>query len=71
MLEKYLQITCDGCGETETTDGIQNTANGFRQKMFKYGWRNYEKLDYCNNCVVTGIAKKRNSVFGDYIEGRM
>jgi hypothetical protein len=50
MIEKWLQITCDGCGETETNSFPNETNKTFREFMAQYGWKSIGKLDYCRKC---------------------
>ena len=65
MIEAYLQITCDGCGNVEP-DGVPNTTyKALRQEMRGYGWCSYGQLDYCSKCVANEKAKRRYSIFED------
>ena len=60
MIERWLQITCDGCGDTEPATVMDITTKEFRSECKKkYGWKNYGKLDYCPKCIENGKAKKR------------
>lgn len=64
MIEKWLQYTCDGCGETEQSGTPNITAKEIRAELYSgYGWRNYGKLDYCPYCVEKGNAKNRVEEF--------
>lgn len=65
MIESFLQIICDGCGETESDDVANSTYKALRKEMEKYGWRNYGKLDYCRICVDIGKAEQQYSMFVD------
>lgn len=64
MIEKWVQITCDGCGETSCGEGSNETANEKRQEMKQYGWVSFGRLDYCRQCVQVGHAKRRATGFG-------
>lgn len=66
MIEQYLQITCDNCGDVNPSDTPNITAAKFRFEMKKYGWRNYGKLDYCRKCVKLVISEKRSLFTQDY-----
>lgn len=63
MIEKWLQYTCDGCGNTEASGDSNATAKEVRQEIRKFGWRNYGRLDYCKDCVESGLAKERAEGF--------
>jgi uncharacterized protein CbrC (UPF0167 family) len=65
MIEKWLQYTCDGCGETETDGDPNVTAREVRERLRGYGWRNGGRLDYCPNCVKDGAAARREQGFGN------
>lgn len=64
MIEKWLQYTCDGCGETET-DGTPNISAADVRKHIRtqYGWKNFGSLDYCRECVADGKAARRDTGF--------
>lgn len=65
MIERWLQITCDGCGETETTDAPDETKAGLRKYMAGYGWRTGRgSRDYCRGCVWLGHHKTGFTIFG-------
>lgn len=53
MVESYLQITCDGCGDTQSSDIPNMTREKFRKELRRFGWRNYGRFDYC------GCAKSK------------
>lgn len=59
MIETWKQYTCDGCGETEFHPSPDVTNKEVREFLKPYGWRHYGLLDYCAECVRTGVAKKR------------
>ncbi len=65
MIEKWLQYTCDGCGETETADAPNETAAECRRRIREYGWANRGRLDYCPECVKDGAAARRDEGFGN------
>lgn len=65
MIETSLQITCDGCGETEMHHEMDVTRQSVRAYLkLHYGWRSYGKLDYCRACVNNGEAKRRETNMG-------
>lgn len=64
MIEKWLQYTCDGCGETEQSADPNATAKAVRQEIRKFGWKNHGRLDYCKSCVELGLAAERVEGFG-------
>lgn len=63
MIEKWLQYTCDACGETEQAAAPNESARECRQRIKGYGWANFGRLDYCPNCVAAGYAKERAEGF--------
>lgn len=63
MIETHIQITCDGCGETEVCDIANTSKTAFRVEMKKYSWRNYGNLDYCGDCVKKGRLERKESMF--------
>jgi len=65
MIEKWIQYTCDGCGETESDGDPNVSAKDVRARIKKdYGWRKYGRLDYCPDCVHKGLAAERVEGFG-------
>jgi len=64
MIEKWLQYTCDGCGETEQCGDPNATAKEVRKHIKQYGWKNIGRLDYCQACVDSGLARDRVEGFG-------
>lgn len=50
MIESYLQITCDNCGEVDPSDIPNITMAEFRKSLHKYGWVKIGGKDYCQNC---------------------
>ncbi len=63
VIEKWLQYTCDGCGETETADAPNESVAECRRRIREYGWVNHGRLDYCPDCVKDGAAKRREEGF--------
>lgn len=63
MIEKWLQYTCDGCGETDSSGDPNESAKDVRARIKEYGWRNYGRLDYCKSCVDCGLAAERAEGF--------
>lgn len=64
MIEKWIQITCDACGNTESGTAPNETAKLFREEMQQWGWKNVGALDYCRECVASGAMKRRETGFG-------
>jgi len=56
MFEKFVQLTCNGCGDIDEqlSDGTVTEA---RKSMRKYGWRHSGCRDYCRSCVELGKMK--------------
>jgi len=64
VIEKWLQYTCDGCGETEQSGDPNESARDVRARIKEqYGWRNFGRLDYCPECVKRGLAAQRAEGF--------
>jgi len=64
VIEKWLQYTCDGCGETEQSGNPNESARDVRARIKEqYGWRNVGRLDYCPECVKRGLAAQRAEGF--------
>lgn len=65
MIESSLQITCDGCGETEVHHEMDVTRQSVRDYLkLHYGWRNHGRLDYCRSCAISGAARRRETNMG-------
>ena len=63
-MERWLQITCDGCGETECNTAPNETVASFRLEMHhQYRWRKVGRFDYCGRCVKDGTAARRENIF--------
>lgn len=63
MIEKWLQYTCDGCGETDQSGEPNESARDVRTRLKGYGWQNFGRLDYCPDCVQRGLAAERAEGF--------
>lgn len=63
MIEKWLQYTCDGCGDTDQSGDPNESARDVRARIKEYGWRNVGRLDYCPDCVKHGLAAQRAEGF--------
>lgn len=63
MVESYLEISCDGCGDLDSSDASNITQKEFRKSLRRYGWRSYGTLDYCRKCVDSGVAAEKQSIF--------
>ena len=68
MLEVWIQWTCDGCGETESTPLPNETKAEVRKMLREGGWRCFGKLDYCPKCVKNGKAENRDTSMGEVAE---
>lgn len=65
MMEIWLQITCNGCGETDNSVLPNQTKAEFRTEKRNGGWRRTTNdLDYCGKCVEKGALKKLPNMFG-------
>lgn len=62
MIERWLQITCDSCGETDNSTAPDMTIIEFREKLGQVFVR-YKKRDLCRTCflAVTSIFKNKKS----------
>ena len=64
MLETWVQWTCDGCGETESTPEPNTKKSDVRINLRSAGWRCFGPLDYCRDCVTSGAATRRDTGMG-------
>ena len=61
MLEKWVQITCDGCGETTDDGDPHGTGKKFRKYLKdSCGWVSFGRLDYCPTCIKFGRDKTKS-----------
>jgi hypothetical protein len=63
MMERWLQITCDGCGETECNTMPNETVDSFRREMRVSGWRKTGRFDFCGRCRREPSIDKNLSIF--------
>jgi hypothetical protein len=59
VIEKWLEITCDGCGYTETSTESGQSVASFRKEMkAMFGWSFRKGCDYCGGCksVASGTS---------------
>ena len=62
VTKTWLQWTCDGCGETNTSTEPNETRTQARAGLKKNGWKHFAgDLDYCPKCVKRGIAARRET----------
>jgi hypothetical protein len=65
MIEIWYQITCNGCGETDTST-FPNEGKLKYLKLLKKRW-NWQAckgdIHYCHACVKSGKAKRREDIF--------
>ena len=67
MIETWLQVSCDGCDDDDTTfytEMPNSTRAEFREYLKERGWRCYGSLDYCPKCVKRGKHVARKSIYG-------
>jgi hypothetical protein len=64
MMERWLQISCDGCGATECNTSPNQSASDFRWEQSHSGWRKRGRRDYCGQCVKDGTARRGETIFG-------
>ena len=58
MFEKWLQWTCDGCGETDMEPHPDTTIKESREWMKEGGWVCNRNGDFCPKCVKQGRHKQ-------------
>lgn len=70
MIESWLQITCDGCGDSPEGEKWTHycpmpnvTRADFRASLKAKGWRSVGQHDYCPECVKRGTHRAGKSVF--------
>lgn len=62
MLEKFIQISCDGCGNPDEQNW-SGSVSALRKQMRQYGWVYSKGRDYCKACVGAGKPIKGKSIF--------
>lgn len=65
MIEVWYQITCNGCGDTDTSTIPNIGKQGYELEMRRlYRWQKCKgDLHYCSDCVMEGLAKRRVNIF--------
>lgn len=53
MLERYYQLTCDACGETDWTQSFGKVAD-----LIADGWRARKGKHLCPKCAFAGVPWK-------------
>lgn len=56
MIEKYIQITCDGCGDIEWS--LADVGMAEFKAEFIPGWRHRGRKSLCCACVKRGVRWK-------------
>ena len=70
MIETWLQISCDGCGNTLAGDKCNHyapnpdlTKTEYRAHLKSKGWRCVGRNDYCPDCVSKDVHRAGKSCF--------
>lgn len=56
MIERYIQITCDGCGDIEWSPADVGMAE-FKAEFIP-GWKHRGRKSLCKGCVMNGVRWK-------------
>jgi hypothetical protein len=60
MIEKWWQVTCDGCGEPDNACTPNLTLAEFREELKLQYWKVKKGKEFCAACVHRMKSKRRN-----------
>jgi len=63
MIESFLQVSCDGCGNTEQGGESNQTRANLALDLRDRGWLVVRRLHYCPDCVRIKAHVGHQSIF--------